>query len=231
MRAILDRFNDSRFIDDDCPFPSHIDIQASPVVVVTGANATGKSLAFRHLAAFANDEGMPAITLSIRERTGAGMGGMAGMAKAMIYGDETEQSTGATSVNVTARGFKNVFARLEQSPPTHSPLMLDEPEIGLSEGYTVALGEWLAQQVLALPCEAPGLIVVTHSRSLVSGLVNGLERPPSFIHMGSVPVSLDQWLIAPEPRSVDDLLALGELGRMGRRAWSCWINSRPEKKD
>lgn len=225
LRAVMERFADSRFASDaDCPFPCQTIVQGSPVVVLTGANATGKSLAFRHLARFAHAEALAVITLSIRERTGSGVSDMAGLRRSMIYGDESEQSTGATSVGVAQRGFANVATRLSESPPVPTLLMFDEPEMGLSEGYAGALGEYLAEQTLGLPETAPGVVVVSHSRALVHRLMDRLGHAPSFIHMGEEPTTLEGWLNRSESRTVAELLALQDLGRTGRRAWATWFN-------
>lgn len=225
LRAVMDRFQDSRFANDDgCPFPCQVTVKDSRVAVLTGDNATGKSLAFRHLAHFAQAEKVAVITLSIRERTGSGLSDMAGLRRSMIYGDESEQSTGATSVSVAERGFKNVVCRLEENPPVPTLLMFDEPEMGLSEGYAGALGQYLAEQVLSLPQAAPGLVVVSHSRGLVGRLADRLGQAPSFIYMGKEPKTLDEWLAHPEARTVEDLIALQALGVQGRRAWPAWLD-------
>lgn len=225
LKPLLDAFSETRFVAEGTPFPSHVFAQDSRVVVIAGANATGKSLTFRCLAGLGHELEMPAITLSIRERTGGGTFEMASMRRMMIYGDEQEQSTGATSMQVIARGFDNVIGRIKKEEPAPL-LMLDEPEIGLSEGYTRALGRYLAEKVQQLPEGAPGLVVVTHSRSMIEALSNALPSPPSFIYMGQAAMSLDDWLITAEDRTVDELLNLKNLGNEGRRNFTAWLDKR-----
>jgi hypothetical protein len=219
LRAVLEAFANSHFVDEDCPFPSRLALTDSRVAILTGANATGKSLVFRHLAAFGKKVKLSPMTLSIRERTGAGG---SGMLAAFIFGDEQQQSTGATSVGVAICGFANVRSRLEATPPVPSLLMFDEPEMGLSQGYAMAMGIFLAQQVMSLPAQAPGLIVVSHSRSLVRKLAETLDQPPSFIHMGEKPQTLSQWLETEEVCSVDALMSLEDIGRRGAHAFGDW---------
>lgn len=47
-------------------------------------------------------------TVSIRERTGAGTSDMAGMRRMFMFGDESEQSTGATSLKTAMKAFDSV---------------------------------------------------------------------------------------------------------------------------
>lgn len=232
LKTLADTFaNTALAADEDSPFPAHVTLADSRVIVITGANASGKSLAFRSLHRLGVNAEVSPITLSIRERTGAGTFEMASMRRAMIYGDEHAQSTGATSVTVISKGFANVVQRLEATPPSPSLLMLDEPEIGLSEGYARALGRYLAEQVTALPAAAPGLVVVTHSRPMVEALVASLGTAPIFIHMGPTPMTLDTWLTIPEDRSVADLMALVEEGRAGRRRFAAWSDALTRAKE
>lgn len=93
------------------------------VLLVTGANASGKSLAFRLIAQMARNHDIWCVTLSIRERTGVGTEGMERMRRAFIYGDEETSSTGATSAAVVQSGFRNING---EKPAL---LGLDEPEI------------------------------------------------------------------------------------------------------
>jgi hypothetical protein len=224
LRALADIFEGTRLAsDEDSPFPAHVTLADSRVIVMTGANATGKSVAFKCLAGLVHQAKLAPITLSIRERTGSGTYDMAGLRRSMLYGEEHEQSTGACSMSTAIRGFANVRSRLEQAPPTPTVLMFDEPEMGLSEGYSRAMGRYLAEQVQTLPPDAPGLIVVSHSRPLVQALVDTLASDPIHIHMGPQPLSLADWLVTPEDRTVDELLALVEEGRAGRRKLSDWL--------
>jgi hypothetical protein len=228
LKTLLDRVDQTEFAHAG-PFPIHMNAGAGRAVLIAGANASGKSLVFRLLAQFANDEKIAPITLSIRERSGSGTFEMASFRRSVIYGEEHEQSTGAVSISVIRRGFDNVAKRLENG--TRSVLMLDEPEMGLSEGYCRALGKYLAEQVIALPEEAPGIIVVSHSRPLMESLADGLGENPHFIHTGPKPLTLRQWLAAPEERSVEDLMNLEQLGHQGRRAFDEWIKgSKAHKK-
>lgn len=178
----------------------------------------------------ARDRGLKAITISIRERAGAGTFDMSGMRRTMMFGDESEQSTGATSYSVTEIGFVNVHHRLEEGPESAPALLLlDEPEMGLSEGYTAAMGQYLAQAVQALPPRAPG-VVVTHSKALVREMLAHLDTPPHFAHTGE-DQTLDAWLSTPERRTVEDLKGLSNVDHQGRRAWDGFLQVLRERRE
>jgi hypothetical protein len=105
--------------DERSPFSGGL-VDGDPRVLLI----TGKSLAFRLIAQLAGGHGIEAMTLSIRERTGAGTNEMARMRRAFIYGEEETSSTGSTSAVVVKAGFNNLETR--GGPAI---LGLDEPEI------------------------------------------------------------------------------------------------------
>ncbi len=194
------------FTEADCPFAGRLYPGENRVLVIAGENASGKSLMFRMMAVNAQREhGVLPITISIRERTGAGVGEMNSLRRTMMFGDEASQSTGAASATVVDTGFKNA------NRDAAACLMLDEPEIGLSDGYAGALGEYIGQKARTqLDDHNHGVVVVTHSRPLVRGIVSALGQPPAFLYMGSPTLDLRDWLAHTEVRTVSDLVGLRE---------------------
>lgn len=194
------------FNDPGSPFYAAIDKKDPRLVVVTGENASGKSFFVRVAAEVLRQRGKLPVSVSIRERTGAGGDGMR---KVMMFGDEAEQSTGATSVKVIETAFRNL------DRPQGSVLIVDEPELGLSEGYARALGNYLAQQSRQIPKACLGVIVVSHSRPLVEGLMEHAGRTPTHVSVSAdedPEAGLFEWLHSSEERSVGDLLALKDTG-------------------
>jgi hypothetical protein len=197
------------FNNDESPFRAKVAKAAAKLVVVTGENASGKSLYVRVAAAVLQQEGVLAVSVSIRERTGAGTHEMGGMRRIMMFGDEQEQSTGATSVGVVQTAFRNL------DRAQGSMLIVDEPELGLSEAYARALGEYIGQQTRSVPASCLGVMVVTHSRALVQGLLDGFGKPLTHVAVSAEQLQeagLVQWVDTVEQRSVDDLLALRDVG-------------------
>jgi predicted ATPase len=199
----------SMLFNDDSPFRAAVAEAAPALVVVTGENASGKSLYVRVAAAFARQDGVLPVSVSIRERTGAGTEEMGGLRRVMMFGDEQEQSTGATSVGVVETAFNNL------KRPQGSLLIVDEPELGLSEAYARALGQHIGQKVQEIPSKCLGALVVTHSRALVRGLIEGFGGLPTHVALAgeSTPkAGLEEWLRVSEYHSVDDVLALRDIG-------------------
>lgn len=213
---VCEAAEDTKFWNEpSCPFLYHIFPGATRLAVIVGENASGKSLLFRFAAQIARtDHKLTAFTISIRERTGAGHQEMSRMMRAFMFGDEQEQSTGATSYNVVKAGFHN--AGRDDLQSAGSLLMLDEPEIGLSDSYTRALGEYIGTSTKELPDTCKGVVLVTHNRELVKGLRHGFGEWPTFINMSGHVAGVD-WLAHPEHRSVKDLADLPGLGGFRRK--------------
>ena len=194
----------------DSPFSAQVARGNSKLVIVTGENASGKSLFVRvSAAALQRDDGALAVTVSIRERAGGGPHELGNLRRAMMFGDETEQSTGATSVGVVQTAFDNLDR--EQG----SVLITDEPELGLSEAYARALGKLIGRRSRDLSKACRGVFVVTHSRPLVRGLLDGYEAP-THVSVGADDdqrrAGLQRWLNDDEHRTVEQLLGLRDAG-------------------
>lgn len=188
------------------------------LVFLTGPNATGKSLLARIVQALGKAHfGTTPIIVSMTERTGSGAYEMSGLRRSMMFGDESEQSTGATSVDIVDKAFRNAASRAQEDGK-RVLLVLDEPEIGLSEGYEYALGQVIGQKTLELPERACGALVISHSRALAEGLQNALGRTPSFACTGTQDFDFEDWLTHQERFSAEALLQLRELEQEGRRA-------------
>lgn len=143
-------------------FPSVYQPGRGRLVAVTGDNASGKSL-FAKLAAQVLYERKPsieAILVGMRLRT------QGGIERAFIFGDEGTSSTGNISVGTVLGGIRTARGREHD----HA-LLLDEPDIGLSEGYQSAVGEALASFASGLPEHTQLLLVVTHSRRILAKLL------------------------------------------------------------
>lgn len=200
------------------PFLPTVHVGDERLLLVVGPNASGKSMLVQMMAQVGRDAPFKwsPVTVSIRERTGSGSSDVSGMRRAMMFGDESRQSTGATSVRVTETAFRNVWMGELERPRL---LFLDEPDMGLSEDYAHAMGLLIGtrtQEVFPEWRPASGVVVVTHSRCLARGLLaSGIH--PSFISMGSPETTLEKWLNTPTHRTLDELLSLPERSCQCRR--------------
>lgn len=187
------------FSAPDTPFTTDIATGDPRLVIITGENASGKSLFFRIMCAKVQDNGALPVQVSIRERAGSGL------LRAFMFGEEHEQSTGATSVHALTGALRNL------NRPQGSILGLDEPELGLSDAYASVLGEHIGTSIKSLPPTCDGTIVVTHNRALVRGLLRTHGTAPTVVSLTG-PANLTQWLTVPETRTLADLHALEQLG-------------------
>lgn len=197
------------FQAEDSPFNATVAEGAPKLAVVTGENASGKSLFVRVAADLVDKQDTLPVSVSIRERTASGLSEIADLRRVFMFGDEHEQSTGATSVQVVATAFRNV------DRPKGAMLILDEPEMGLAEAYTRALGEFIGQQARDIPAKCIGVLVVTHSRALVQGLCDGYDKTPTHVAVSAeapAEAGIQRWLDTVEHRTVDELLALRDVG-------------------
>ena len=198
-----------------CPFRAHVTPANSNVVLLAGENATGKSMLAKSLVAWASHHAKyQPITLTMSERTGSTLHEMGGMRRAMIYGDESQKSTGTNSFNVVKRAMSNYQAWSEQNPTF---ILLDEPDLGLSESYCFAMGQYIGQEAAKVPSSRGILVVCTHSRNLASGLQEGLGQTPTFVHMAA-PKSMSEWMIHKQQQTIADLESLSETAHQRFRA-------------
>lgn len=228
LRAMIEQMLDSNafWADPVCPFQANLEsidgleiaqqeaVNNSRILLVAGDNASGKSLLVEYFRSYSKyHHGTTSISISIRERTGSGLSDMAGMRRTMIFGDESEQSTGATSVSVLQAAFHNLDSWTQSGKKV--VMVLDEPELGLSDAYAHAMGLLIAKRMSEINSPEANLVVVTHSKGLAQGLAQGLGYPVPFIHMNEK-LAMSDWLERQSIKSVQELVDLKEAGSAGR---------------
>lgn len=200
------------FDGDESPFTADI-VRGDPrLTLVVGGNATGKSIMHKMLVGLAHSHDIEPISLSIRERTGSNES-PGSMRRTFMYGYEHRDSTGNTSVRTTRKAFETLAGR--SSP---AMVLLDEPEMGLSDGFAHAFGELIGRLASDPPPVGCGVMVISHSRSLVRGLLKGLGAAPGYVVTGGGPATIGEWLDHAEVHTVEELEALGEVSSQRRSA-------------
>lgn len=170
------------------------------VWIVSGENAGGKSLFCRALQSLARKEGDKADKIEIM-RVGMEARTTSGIQRALMFGDEQTDSTGKISISCLLAGINT--ARKRENPHW---LILDEPDIGVGEGYRHAIGELFAKFALDLPELTLGFIVVTHSREIASPMV---AAGASSVRVGDDLRPVAEWIANGDlPKTVADLEAL-----------------------
>ncbi len=199
------RFFDAK-VDDSCAFGDiHVDDQSSNICIIYGDNASGKSLFSSILSmSLKTDLGASVRNSGMCNRTSGGI------QAAMIFGDESEQSTGATSVSVVQKCLSST-----QKETKVAIAVLDEPDFGLSPRYAKALGRYIAQQMKGMP--ERGLILVSHSEPLISAFLEEYANPVSYLGIGTSQ-AYREWVNSRDEASIDELLNMVKSSMQIRRA-------------
>lgn len=171
----------------------------TPLVVVVGENASGKSF-FRRIVSSVcqfRQKKIECISISMEARAGLNM---LGALKGFVYGDEGIRATGENSARTVTIGIRTCRER-----DTPHVIVWDEPDLGLSEAGAAGLGQAIASFASDPPAATMAAVVITHSRPLVSEL---LAAEPHYLHLGadSAPQTLADWLARPiVPRDPEEL--------------------------
>lgn len=180
----------------------------SRAVIVYGDNASGKSLVGRILVYEAGENDIEARSVSMAHRVTS-----SGLARVAVYGGESEQSTGVTSYKAAQRGINATACE----PDLKSLLVLDEPDVGLSNRYAKALGKHIADSFNSMGDEKY-LVLVTHNESLLRGFLEAYKRPMATLGVGTKQ-TLTDWLDNPDECSIEELV---DLEKLAFKRWSAF---------
>src|ERR1035437_9764195 len=131
------------------------------VLVITGENAAGKSFIRRVFQVFLKDQKRPIGNYSFSMQARSRSNNDFNIMMAMAYGDE---SWLATSVN-TVHAIRNILNSSDRDTEKHRHVVIiDEPEIGLSEETEMGLGRMMADRLSGdWQRNRAGVVVMTHS--------------------------------------------------------------------
>jgi len=121
---------------------------------------------------------------------------------AMVYGDESWESTGVLSSRTILTGTSTCRGRKSK----HA-IFWDEPDLGLSDAWAAGAGRHIREFAGDFPRNTVAAFVVTHSKALVREL---LPAKPTYLHLGKepseAPQSLAEWVEhQPEARDLEEL--------------------------
>lgn len=168
-----------------------------PLVVMVGDNASGKSFARRIVCSLAQRSEIEAIHISMEKRAKSTY---MGAAHAFVYGSEEWQSTGENSASTVTVGIRTCQGR-----ESDHIIFWDEPDLGLSDSWAAGMGVALRNFAQMPPEHTKAACIVTHSKALVSQLV---ELNPTYVFFGDSepPESLAAWIAQPVvPRDLEQL--------------------------
>lgn len=201
---MLEQVVNGPWFTGDSPFKADLQPAYHRLCVITGPNASGKSLLRKVLHARYHQQKVEFIPISQEKRCVA-----RGLERIMVYGDEAEESTGRNSVRMLLKAFQTGRERRHTFA-----LMFDEPEIGCSEETQAAIGDRIGAELNSMTY-AHAIYVVTHSRALVKTLRRSVE--PTHLRLGGDKMTLHEW--ADRPLGVNLGSDLEDLVKLGRERW------------
>lgn len=185
--------------DKDYPCQFKIIKKGDPkLVLVIGDNSSGKSLFSKMIKSLSIKElNWDMLSTNMTKRTSGGLSDQA---------DDQWYSTGACSV----KNVQNVFSRAKEYKKDFS-INLDEPTIGLSMRYELAMADFLSQSILDVNNNEnyKGVIITTHSTSMIKRMMEKNGADFTVIATGSFgDHNLDHWLNNESSASIEELLSL-----------------------
>lgn len=175
------------------------------LLICTGSNATGKTFFGRLIAAYCKSpKGLDGKAECLR--VGMEIRTTEGMHRAFVLqGPEHEESTGVNSTHMLVGVLRNAKNREHDNV-----VVIDEPDIGLSESYSIAMGKFIAKELETLSPRTKLVAIVSHSRHLLEPL---LDFNPAFVRFGD-DLTLEEWMEeGPPPKTIQDLLNLPNQSR------------------
>ncbi len=154
----------------------------SKLNVITGENATGKSLLRKIITGKARKNNVFAYHFSQQARS------TGGFERAFIYGSEDDESTGQISAHVTLKSFSNSLKNTNQHI-----IVWDEPDTGLSDAYAAGLGSKIHDFLLTNHEPLLATFLISHNKHLIKQL---MPLNPNHFAVGNKH-SLQDWLNEP----------------------------------
>lgn len=168
----------------------------SNVIIVSGTNSSGKSMVLKIFSAILALDEIEPIQVSMRYRAGHEV---SGIQRAMMFGSEDDESTGVISIAAMETAIRTANGRNKEHW-----ILFDEPDIGLSEEYAIPMGRKIGLTAAKLPKHTQGVVIVSHSKPLIKGLLRELGYQPHFLHLASTN-ALNEWLNTSTERTLEEL--------------------------
>lgn len=174
----------------------------SALTFIYGENASGKSFiarCFEMVARARKPSKLPVRSVSVANRTSSGV------EKAMIFGNESEQSTGETSVSVMKLALNSLA-----NDSGDGVVILDEPDLGLSPKYSRALGRYIAEFILEHEKNGKALFVISHNDTFIESVIKHYNNPYNSVGVDT-DLTLREWLDDDSEYEMEDLDALKDI--------------------
>jgi len=205
VQEIIEKIlNGKWFSGENAPFKAKFTLENPHLTIITGPNASGKSVLRKILNSAAYDNNILYINTSQSDRSNS-----SGLKRVAMYGSELDDSTGYNSVKCLLGAF-----RTTNNSEKNNIVMLDEPEIGCSEEVQAAMGKRIADEMSNLETKSKLLccFVITHSRELVKSL---MHLKPSHWRLSNDGLTLSEYTNREViPANLEELI------EQGHKTWS-----------
>lgn len=174
----------------------------SALTFIYGENASGKSFiarCFEMVARARKPSKLSVRSVSVANRTSSGV------EKAMIFGNESEQSTGETSVSVMKLALRSLA-----NDSGEGVVILDEPDLGLSPKYSRALGRYIAEFIMEHEKNGKALFVISHNDTFIESVIKHYNNPYNSVGVDT-DLTLREWLDDDSEYEMEDLDALKDI--------------------
>jgi hypothetical protein len=195
--------------DGVVPIPVTFNEGEGKIILAVGDNASGKSFFRRIVQAVCHKAGVECIHLSMQGRTNGDLGGA--FQRIVVYGTETDESTGRNSVNTILGAI-----RTSQSREGKHVLFFDEPDLGLSDTWAASIGAELLKYSGESKDNLVAAFIVTHNRELVWSVLPG---HPHSLCFNDKPTTLGEW-VQSSPR----IRPLTELAEISHRRYGLIVD-------
>ncbi len=162
------------YFGEDAPFDFNYTNNDSPLTIVTGDNASGKSFIrkmVQSMCSMKQPKKIECIHLSQNGRC------TEGVMRSFVYGSEVDESTGRNTVQTLLTSMTTSHNR-----ETPHLIVYDEPEIGLSDEYSAGIGIRLREFINDKPELLFGVVIITHNQHLIKEL---LEINPDHLNLSN----------------------------------------------
>ena len=179
-----------------------IENNSGALTFIYGENASGKSFIARCFEIVARNNKPNKISIrsvSVANRTAGGV------EKAMIFGDESSQSTGETSVSVMKLAFRTI-----EKEDGDGVIILDEPDIGLSPKYSRSLGKYIAEFIMDQEQSGKAFFIISHNDTFLESILKHYKNPYNTVGIDT-DLSIQEWLDDDSEYSFEDLERLSDV--------------------
>lgn len=149
--------------------PLNLQLNHPKLIIVTGENASGKSLVRRIIHQLAKRNNVDAVAVSPEFKQNGGI------ATAFVFGDESYQASGVIAVNVC---LGSITTSKKRTIP-HC-VILDEPDMGLSDNAAAGVGQEICDFIQNPPKLLQFYAIITHRKELIKPM---LALNPSHIRL------------------------------------------------